>query len=174
MNCYFDMTGDLTAFADEIGQRRYDDAVRNGRGTLGHAAGDDILAAYVRGARAEMAFYMWLGGKGSAQWNTFFLNATFDQLALPDITYAHHRIDVKLRPKGWRDFIVRCRGLNQSFVYVMAVDDFYPTFAFRGWLHGHEVAARSIGGRAEVPGHIVELTDPALKDCMVLKHSHWA
>src|SRR6516162_1817796 len=132
MNREFVMEKAHTEYADHIAYARLTDAVRTGRDYVGHVEGDDKLWSYVRGCRAEMAFYLWLGGKSIARWIDFIVDPTAEQLNFCDMVYRDFKIDVKARPEGWVDFIVRCKGVKPENVYVLAVTDFYPLIIFHG------------------------------------------
>ncbi len=174
MNCYFMMTKQHTALADDIAYSRFVDATRNNRAHVGHLPDDDTIWSYVRGCRFELAFYLWLGGNSTGtKWNSFFMNATPEQLSLPEIEYRGRSIDVKLRPNGWDDFIVRQQSLKADVNYVLASDDDYPRCVFHGWMTGLTVATCRIGGRREIPGYVIGVDHPEIKDCMMLKDDRY-
>jgi hypothetical protein len=172
MNCYFDMQRSHTEFADHTAYARLTSAISENRQFVGHRANDDLLWSYVRGCRMEMAYYLWLGGKNKgARWNAFFADTTKENMSAPDIIFKFYPIDVKARPENWTEFIVRRQSLKIGHAYVLASDEEYPRCIFHGWMWGSEVAHRRLGGRPDIPGHIIQADDAQLKDCMMMK---WA
>jgi hypothetical protein len=119
----------------------------------------------------ELAFYLWLGGKGfGIKWFSFERNASAADLAAnPDIISNDIPIDVKGKPLGWDEFAVRRQTLNDLHAYVLATDDFYPEVRFYGYLFGKEIREGGfrVGGRKEIPCYCIGM-DAKLHDCLSL------
>lgn len=176
MNCYFKMERDHTEFADHTAYAWYSARVRDGYASVGHHAGDDILWSYVRGCRLEMAFYLWLGGKESgAVWNhRTRQTSTREEAKRCDVEYKDLQIDVKGQPEGWDDcHIIRRDQVEPLHIYVLGSVHRYPLCVFAGWMIGANIMKCEIGGRPAVPGYIVAIDDPDLRDCMSLKDARY-
>lgn len=173
MNCYFTMTKDQTEFADHTAWAWLSARINAGQDHIGHREGDDKLWSYVRGVRLECAFYLWLGGREAATWNHKTIRHR--KVSGFDILYRGHKIDVKVRPEGWADDenIVRCDQVVAGHVYVLGSVANYPLCAFSGWIPGAAVKQCRIGGRSDIPGHIVTADHPELRDCMSLKDDRY-
>jgi hypothetical protein len=174
----FLLTQDQIDFADKVASDTYNDAVFNKRDRIGHGTGGNIQHSYVRGYRAQCAFYLWLGGKSIARWGGFIKNATAKQLAEGiDVYFRDYKIDVKSKPANWNamEFIVRKRSLSDDHVYVFANADDHPLYRFNGWAWGREIreitktgGRRNSDGAIPDPGHIFRMDHPMVKDCRLL------
>ena len=163
MNCYFTMSIEHTAYADEVATRIHAARKLDGKEFIGHRRSDDVLSKWMQGIRCEMAFYLWLGGKSSgAVWDCAVHQIITLELARhPDIVFRDHKIDVK------RGFLLRKTQLNLDHVYVFADDATYPRVKFMGWLPACEIADCRIAGRSDIPAYSVD--GVGLNDCMMFK-----
>ena len=160
-----------TQYARKLGILRLTDARLNRRDNVGHRPNDDKEKSYVSGACFEMAFYLWLGGKESgAQWFTYINNASREQLTeQPDINYRGCLLEIKAAPINAENCYIRADSVNLERVYVVGSIAKYPNCIFFGRMPGDEIKQRRIGGRDDIPAHLIHPIDLGLRDCEIIR-----